>query len=303
MKKPKKELNKKVKDIQILVFLISLILFVLIDEIYFSYFYFYKKIDITASFYNIIPLSIALTISLILIIIITKLLSNTLLKIMEEKIKEKEDQILFVKKSMKDPIFKIKENALILKSANEKNKWVQNILNETTSLNLMLDQKEEGNVAKNLLDEKTSKENFDLSKIINDIASSYDAICFKNNIEYIKNIQSNLTYFGNEKDLTLLSKILLENAIKNVSFNGLIQVSLFKDNNGVFLSFYNSGCKIKEENKKEVYKAFYSKPNHNNKNFATNSYFELMKTIIEKNNYTLYLDSKEDVFFKISLKL
>lgn len=44
MKKPKKELNKKVKDIQILVFLISLILFVLIDGIYFSYFYFYKKL-------------------------------------------------------------------------------------------------------------------------------------------------------------------------------------------------------------------------------------------------------------------
>ena len=283
-------------------------LFLLLDGCYFAYQYYIAKLDLKASLLEIIPLSICLFIGWIIVIILSARLSNAVIKPINKIEENKEKYIKRVKNAIKTPINNIRENALTLKSTNEKNRWVQNILNETNNMYLIVE--DIGNPTllsnhktKNELVEEAPKEEFDLSNIVNQISTSYDAVCLNNHVEYVKNIEPNLIIKSDKKDVSTLIKILIENAIKNVEFSGIIQVALFKDNGKIFLSVYNSGCKIKEENKQQVYEAFYSKAGTHPSNVTTNVNLETLKTIIEQNKFTLYLDSKESTFFKISVKL
>ncbi len=282
-------------------------LFLLLDGCFFAYKYYILKLELETSLKEIIPLSICLFVAWIVVLMLSIRLSKIIIKPINKIYEEKNDYIKRVKNAIKTPINNIRENALTLKSTNEKNRWVQNILNETNNVYLVVE--DIGNATllskpntKREPIEETPKEEFDLSNLVTQIAASYDAVCLNNHVEYVKNIQQNLMIASDKKDVSTLTKILIENAIKNVDFSGIIQVALFKDNGKIFLSIYNSGCKIKEENKERVYEAFYSKAGTHPSNVTTNVNLETLKSIIEQNKFTLYLDSKESTFFKISVR-
>ena len=287
--------------------LTTFLLFLLLDGGYFAYNYFILKDTLKNCLIEIIPLSICLFIAWILVFILSISLTKMIIKPIKKAEQDKEQYIGRIKSNIRTPINNIKENALTLKSTNEKNRWVQNILNETNNMNLIIEDIGNPNPTehKPLQEEQQEeiiKEEFDLSNLVDQISASYDAICFNNHVEFVKNIESNLVLNSDKKDVATLTKILIENAIKNVDFNGIIQVALFKDNGNIYFSVYNSGCKIKEENKEQVYEAFYSKVGTHPSSVTTNVNLETLKTIIEQYKFTLYLDSKESTFFKISIK-
>lgn len=295
------------RKIGLVICLTTFVLFLLLDGAYFAYNYFVLKYDIQNCLINIIPLSICLFVAWILVFILSISLSKMIIKPILKAEKGKEQYIAKIKNNIKTPINNIKENALTLKSTNEKNKWVQNILNETNNMYLIVEDignpdSIEHKIEQSEQQEEIIKEEFDLSNLIEQISTSYDAVCFNNHVEFVKNIEPKLLLTCNKKDVSTLAKILIENAIKNVDFNGIIQVALFKDNGNIYFSVYNSGCKIKEENKKQVFEAFYSKVGTHPSSVTTNVNLETLKSIIEQNKFTLYLDSKESTFFKISIK-
>lgn len=295
------------RKIGLVICLTTFVLFLLLDGAYFAYNYFVLKYDIQNCLINIIPLSICLFVAWILVFILSISLSKMIIKPILKTEKDKEQYIAKIKNNIKTPINNIKENALTLKSTNEKNKWVQNILNETNNMYLIVEDignpdSIEHKIEQSEQQEEIIKEEFDLSNLIEQISTSYDAVCFNNHVEFVKNIEPKLLLACNKKDVSTLAKILIENAIKNVDFNGIIQVALFKDNGNIYFSVYNSGCKIKEENKKQVFEAFYSKVGTHPSSVTTNVNLETLKSIIEQNKFTLYLDSKESTFFKISIK-
>lgn len=295
------------RKIGLVICLTTFILFLILDGTYFAYNYFILKYDFQVCLMNIIPLSICLFVAWILVFILSVSLSKMIIKPILKADKDKEQYIAKIKNNIKTPINNIKENALTLKSTNEKNKWVQNILNETNNMYLIVEDignldSIEHKIEQAEQQEEIIKEEFDLSNLIEQISTSYDAVCFNNHVEFVKNIEPKLLLASSKKDVSTLAKILIENAIKNVDFNGIIQVALFKDNGNIYFSVYNSGCKIKEENKKQVFEAFYSKVGTHPSSVTTNVNLETLKTIIEQNKFTLYLDSKESTFFKISIK-
>ena len=295
------------RKVSLVICLTTFFLFLLLDSGYFAYNYFVLKTDLEKSLVEIVPLSICLFIAWILVFILSISLSKMIIKPINKANDDKEQYINSVKNNIKTPINNIKENALTLKSTNEKNRWVQNILNETNNMFLILEDIGNPNPielksTQQPQQEEIIKEEFDLSNLVEQISASYDAICFNNHVEFVKNIESNLILNSSKKDVSILTKILIENAIKNVDFNGIIQVALFKDKSNIFLSIYNSGCKIKEENKQQVYDAFYSKVGTHPSSVTTNTNLETLKSIVEQNKFTLYLDSKELTFFKISVK-
>ncbi len=295
------------RKIGLVICLTTFILFLILDGAYFAYNYFIVKETLNNCLVEIIPLSVCLFIAWILVFILSVSLTKMIIKPIKKADEDKEQYVGRIKNTIKTPINNIKENALTLKSTNEKNRWVQNILNETNNMYLILEDIGNPNPTERVVtqeaeQEEIIKEEFDLSNLVEQISTSYDAICFNNHVEFVKNIETNLVLSSDKKDIATLTKILIENAIKNVDFNGIIQVALFKDNGNIFLSVYNSGCKIKEENKEQVYEAFYSKIGTHPSSVTTNVNLETLKTIVEQNKFTLYLDSKESTYFKISIK-
>ena len=295
------------RKVGLVICLTTFFLFLLLDCGYFAYNYFVLKADLETSLINIIPLSICLFVAWIVVFILSISLTKMIIKPILKAEKDKEQYIGRIKNNIKTPINNIKENALTLKSTNEKNRWVQNILNEANNMYLIVEDIGNPNPVEHKMiqeeqPEEIIKEEFDLSNLVEQISASYDAICFNNHVEFVKNIEPKIMLSSDKKDVSTLTKILIENAIKNVDFNGIIQVALFKDNGNTYFSVYNSGCKIKEENKEQVYEAFYSKVGTHPSSVTTNVNLETLKTIIEQNKFTLYLDSKESTFFKISVK-
>lgn len=252
------------RKIGLVICLTTFVLFLLLDGAYFAYNYFVLKYDIQNCLINIIPLSICLFVAWILVFILSISLSKMIIKPILKAEKGKEQYIAKIKNNIKTPINNIKENALTLKSTNEKNKWVQNILNETNNMYLIVEDignpdSIEHKIEQSEQQEEIIKEEFDLSNLIEQISTSYDAVCFNNHVEFVKNIEPKLLLTCNKKDVSTLAKILIENAIKNVDFNGIIQVALFKDNGNIYFSVYNSDAKLKKKIKNKFLKHFIQK--------------------------------------------
>lgn len=296
------QISKIRKQIVTIMTLLSFLVFVILDGVYFLYLYFYKNTSLNDSLLGIIPLSISLFVALVVIFVLSLFLSKKIIKPIKDADLDKEKYVAKVTKELTTPINNIKANALILQSSNQNNKWVKNILGEVNNMNLAFeDVASLTNVTK---DEPVEISEFDLSSLIKEASTSYDAICFNHNLEYVKNIENNVFIKGSKTEINKMTRILIENAIKNVEPNGIIQVALFKDKDNTYLSIYNSGCKIKDEDKERVFARFYrSNVASDGNNENTNLGLEILQNIIEKNKYVLSLDSKENTYFKINIKL
>lgn len=250
---------------------------------------------------TILSTSMAFLGGTILVLIISIFLSRMILKPIQTAQKNQKEFISNASHELKTPLTIIDANASILKNGNENNKWVNNILLETKNMNnLIIDM-----ISLAKIEEKESIiEDFDLTDAINNIALAFDAVCFENNIEYVTKIDDNIHLNGNKKDVEKITKILIDNAVKYVDQKGIINVTLLKDKTGTYLSVYNSGCTVKDDERNKIFNRFYRDEVSRDGETKEGSGLGLaiLKEICDKYNYSIILDSKEKTFFKITIK-
>ncbi len=260
-----------------------------------------RSIEQTSIRNTILTSSFALLGGTLLVFLISFWLSRMILKPIQEAQKSQKEFISNASHELKTPLTIIDANASILKNGSEDNKWVNNILNETKNMNgLILDM-----ISLASVEEKESIiDNFDLTDAINNVALAFDAVCFEDNIEYVTNIQDEITIKGNKKDVEKITKILIDNAVKYVTAKGIINVTLLKDKTGTYLSVYNSGCTLKDGERDKIFNRFYRDEISRDGEAKQGSGLGLaiLKEICNKYNYSITVDSKENTFFKITIK-
>ncbi len=156
---------------------------------------------------------------------------------------------------LKTPLTIISANADVLKQE-DSNKWVDNIKNQTERLDTIVTDMLE--MAK--IDEKTveiKKEEFNLSDEIIKNALPFDALAFEKGKTLDLDILPDVIYKGDKEGIKKVVNILLDNAVKYASKEGLIKISLYKKNGKNILSVYNTGSAVPANQANKIFERFY----------------------------------------------
>lgn len=187
----------------------------------------------------------------ILIFIIIVLLSNKIIKPIIENSETQKQFITNAGHELKTPVAIILADTEVLELKNGKNdEWVGNIKKQAKRLDILI---------KNLLELSKLGENnieidftnFDISKVLNSTVETFDILTKGHKINL--NIKENVNFYGNQEYIRELFSILIDNAIKYVTPNGEISITL-KGGNQKFSKNIDSRKETTPNDDKKVFK-------------------------------------------------
>lgn len=156
---------------------------------------------------------------------------------------------------LKTPLTIISANVDVLDKS-ENNQWAKNIKSQTERMNILvgdmltLARMDEG-------DNKLIMTEFNLSEETTNVALSFDALAFEKGKTLELDIMENIKITANKESFRNILNILLDNAVKHASENGVIKVSLKKESTKIALSVYNSGSLVPNMDSNKVFERFY----------------------------------------------
>ncbi len=250
------------------------------------------------------------SISLIVLLFISIYLTNRTIKPIKESFEKQKQFIANASHELKTPLTIIRTNtSLVLSNGSEtvesQSKWLNYINNQIERMSKLID--EMLSLAK--LD--TGKEleefvDFDISKLINNVLLTFEAVLFENNIELSSNIEEDVILKGDKENIKKVFIILLDNAIKYTNKSGKIDVELRQDKNKVKLKVRNTGEGIKKEDLDKIFERFYRVDTSRAR--ETGGYglgLSIAKSIVESHKGKIYAESNigKDTTFIIEFNL
>ena len=236
------------------------------------------------------------SISLILLLFISIYLTNKTIKPIKESFEKQKEFIANASHELKTPLTIIRTNtSLVLSNSREtvesQSKWLNYINNQIERMAKLID--EMLSLAK--LDTGKELEEFtifDISKLINNVLLTFEAVLFENNIELSSNIDEEIIIKGDRESIKKVFIILLDNAIKYTNNSGKIDVELIKDKNKIKLKIKNTGEGIKKEDLDKIFERFYRVDTSRARD--TGGYglgLSIAKSIVESHNGKIYAES------------
>ncbi|MGG7058799.1 sensor histidine kinase [Clostridium nigeriense] len=236
------------------------------------------------------------SISLILLLLISIYLTNKTIKPIKETFKKQKQFIANASHELKTPLTIIRTNtSLVLSnkslSVESQSKWLNYINNQIERMSELLD--EMLSLAK--LDTNRGLDEFvvfDLSKLLNNILLTFEAVIFENKIQLESNIEEDISIKGDKESIKKVVIILLDNAIKYTNKSGKIDVELKQEKNKIRLKVKNTGEGIKKEDINKIFERFYRVDSSRAR--ETGGYglgLSIAKSIVESNNGKIYAES------------
>lgn len=251
---------------------------------------------------NIIRFSIAILVLIeITSYLISSILSNWIIKPVEEAFNKQKQFIADASHELKTPIAVIMASADALEKDKKEEKWLKNIQSESERMNKLVT---------NLLDlskvenANTIKEEIDLSKIVEKSALTLESLMYEKHIDLKYKIDENIKLNSNPDEIKQLISILLDNAIKHSEEDGKIIVNLSENKNIIELEVKNKGKSLKEGEEEKIFERFYRSDESRNRD--ENRYglgLAIAKGIVLKNNGNIIAYSKNGyTTFKVTIK-
>lgn len=178
-----------------------------------------------------------------------------------------------------------------------KNKWVSYIKNEVIGMSALVN---------NLLILAKSEENtltfkqVDISSVIIDIVGPFESMINDKKVTLNLEITEGLTTKIDDFKFKELMTILIDNAIKYVDNNGVINITLKKERAKIIFNISNSGNKIDESDITHIFDRFYrcDKSRTNNGSFGIG--LSVAKNIVDKFGWNIEVSSSDQLTsFKI----
>lgn len=241
-------------------------------------------------------------ISVIVIYIISKLVSNLIVKPVEETIEKQKQFISDASHELKTPLAVIEANVDVLENQIGKNKWMGYIQSEITSMDKLINDllyltKLEN--TKNI----EANEIFNLSEEVNLVSSMFESMAYEKNVSINYNIVDNVKINANKEEVKQVLSVLIDNAIKHTNEKGKVFVDLKLEKNNAIIKVKNEGIPIPEEEKDKIFERFYrvdKSRNRNEKRYGLG--LAIAKSIVESYNGKIDVYCMEGITtFKVSL--
>ena len=245
---------------------------------------------------------IALVSGTIISYIISKKLSNIIVKPVEETMEKQKQFISDASHELKTPLAVIEANVDVLENKVGKNKWMEYIQSEITSMNklindlLFLAKTENIKTIKN-------KEQINISDEIKMVSSMFESVAYEKNVNIKYDIQEDIKVNVDKEDIKQITSILLDNAIKHTDSGNNVYVELKKEKGLNIIKIKNEGKPIPEEEQNKIFERFYrvdKSRNRSEKRYGLG--LAIAKTIVEKYNGKIGVNCKNGITeFKIVL--
>ncbi len=245
---------------------------------------------------------VALISGTIMSYIISKKLSNIIVKPVEETIEKQKQFISDASHELKTPLAVIEANVDVLESKVGKSKWMEYIQSEITSMNKLINDLLFLAKTENI---KTirNKEQINISEEIKMISSMFESVAYEKKVKINYNIQENIKVNIEKEDIKQIISILLDNAIKHTEKENNIYVELKKEKGLNTIKIKNKGKPIPEEEQEKIFERFYrvdKSRNRSEKRYGLG--LAIAKTIIEKYNGKIEVKCNDGITeFKVIL--
>lgn len=206
-------------------------------------------------------LTYTLIFGVIAIIIITFLsiyIANRIVRPMEDNYRKQKQFNSDAGHELKTPIAAMAANIELLQREIGKNNWLENIAYENNRMHDLVSELLELSNNENRI---IHRSNTDLSRLVNRVVIPLEATAFENNILIDTYIPDGIYAFIDEKSVTQLVSVLVDNAISHTESTPdtikHITVSLAKETGGPVLSVSNPGPEIPESEREKIFERFY----------------------------------------------
>lgn len=228
----------------------------------------------------------------LLTVYIVKMLTNWLIRPVEEAFLKQKQFIFDASHELKTPLSVIMTSAECLSKNPKETKWLDNIQSETERMNkLVLD-------LLNLAKYDNSYENrvlsvIDLSKLVEKSVLTFESLIYDKGLNLKYHIDQDVNFKCVDSEMKQLIEILVDNAIKHAYDKSTITVDLIKKKDEISLVVKNRGDKIPKEEQSKIFERFYRSDNSRNRNenrFGLG--LAIAKNIVLSHNGKIYVECK-----------
>lgn len=193
------------------------------------------------------------SIAIILLFVISIYLSKQIIKPLAENDQKQKQFISDASHELKTPLAVISANAEMLAKEIGPNEWLSNIQYENQRMDDLVKQLLHLSRAENA---EVVMEKVDLSRIVTGEALAFESLAFEQGKALQYDVKENIQITGNQSQLTQLTSILIDNAIRHATGNE-IDLELSQQGYTVILSVENEGKTISLEDQHHLFDRFY----------------------------------------------
>ena len=234
-------------------------------------------------------------ISLTIIFILSKKISELLVKPVEETFEKQKEFISDASHELKTPLAVISANAEVVENEVGENKWIGYIQNEVSSMDKLVNELLLLTKIENV-DNMKEYEVFNLSEEVDSEVSAFESIAAEHKVELKRDIQKDVMMKGNSEDIRHILSTLTDNAIKHTDEGKGVEVKLFKEKSSIVLEVKNEGDPIPEEHRDKIFERFYrvdKARNRNEKRYGLG--LAIAKSTVEKYGGKISVSCKDGV--------
>ena len=234
---------------------------------------------------------------------ISKVLTKRITKPASDAFAKQKDFIADASHELKTPLAVIMVSSDELKNDKKNQKYIDNIKYESERMNTLIKSLLDLSKLENGVSISTYKDE-NISKIIERVCLTFEAVAYEQNIEIKTNIEDNIIFKCSKDEIEKLISIILDNAIKHSYKNSTIIVNTNKDKNNINIDITNFGDPIASGDEEKIFERFYRADKSRNR--EANRYglgLAIAKNIVINHNGVIKANSSDGkTTFKIILK-
>lgn len=256
-------------------------------------------------FYSFLRSSLIIgLIGIVAVFIIVLIFSKRAIAPIAESYEKQKQFITDAGHELKTPLTIISTNTDVLEIENGENQWTKSIHNQVLKLSNLV----ESLVSLTRMDEEKNqltKKNFSLSDLVLGTAEQFQELSKSYDKDLVLNIEKDISYYGDEQSIILLTSILLDNALKYALKGSSISISLNKLGKHYILQTINQADDLNVGSYDIFFERFYrSNSSRNSKSGGYGIGLSLAKSIVLKHKGKIKAESLDGktIIFSVQLQ-